>query len=194
VIALSRVPLRNYVLIGVAMIAAQAIILHLMGRVLICTCGTVKLWHGVVQSSENSQHILDWYSSSHLLHGVIFYWLMRWLFPRAPIGFWLVLSIGFEIFWELIENSSFIIERYRAGTISLNYYGDSIVNSISDVLAMMVGFALAHRIPLWAAFALGLVVEITLAYWIRDNLTLNIIMILYPLDAIRQWQAGGGLH
>lgn len=193
-IALARVPLRNYVLFGLALIAAQALILYAMGRVPICTCGTIKLWHGNVQSAENSQHILDWYSFSHVLHGFIFYWLMRVLLPRGPLGLWLVFSVGFENFWEILENSNFIIDRYRSDTISLNYYGDSIVNSMADNFTMIAGFVLAHWIPLWLAVAVALVVEITLAYWIRDNLTLNIIMLLYPLDAIRHWQAGGGLH
>jgi hypothetical protein len=194
VIALARVPLRNYVLLGLVLIAVQALILYAMGRVPICTCGTIKLWHGDVQSAENSQHIFDWYSFSHVLHGFIFYWVMRVFVSRGPLGLWLVLSIGFENFWEILENSNFIIDRYRADTISLNYYGDSIVNSMADNFAMIAGFALAHRIPFWLAVALTLIVEIALAYWIRDNLTLNIIMLLYPFEAIRHWQAGGGLH
>jgi Protein of unknown function (DUF2585) len=194
VIALTRTPLRNFVLLGLALIAAQGLILYAMGRVPMCTCGTIKLWYGDVHSSENSQHIFDWYSFSHVLHGFIFYWLMRWPLPRGPLGLWLVLSIAFENFWEILENSNFIIDRYRADTISLNYYGDSIVNSMADNFAMVGGFALAHRIPLWAAVVIALVVEIGLAYWIRDNLTLNIVMLLYPLGAVRQWQTGGGLH
>jgi Protein of unknown function (DUF2585) len=187
-------PLRIYVLIGLALIACQGAVLYAMGRVPMCTCGTIKLWYGNAQSSENSQHIFDWYSFSHVLHGFIFYWLFRWLLPRAPVGLWLVLAIAFENFWEIIENSNYTIERFRAGTISLNYYGDSIVNSVADNISMIAGFTLAHRIPLWTAVMLALIVELVLAYWIRDNLTLNVIMLLHPFDSIKHWQSGAALH
>jgi hypothetical protein len=119
---------------------------------------------------------------------------MRLLVPRGPLGLWLVFSIGFENFWELLENTPLIIDRYRADTISLNYYGDSIVNSVADNVAMVFGFALANRLPVWMLIVIALVIEIGLAWWIRDNLTLNIIMLLYPFDAIRNWQAAGALQ
>jgi len=176
------------VLIVLGFLAALALALYLMGRIPICACGTIKFWHGVATSAENSQHITDWYTPSHIIHGFIFYFAAWLLLPRASLVARLALALGFEVSWEIIENTPFIIERYRAGTISLNYYGDSIVNSISDTLAMVAGFVLASRLPIWAVIGLAVLLEAFVGYWIRDNLTLNIIMLLHPFDAIRMWQ------
>jgi hypothetical protein len=160
-----------------------------MGRLVFCKCGMIRLWSGNIWSNQNSQQLTDPYTFTHILHGVLFYGLL-WLVcgNRVNAGVRLVFAVLIESGWELLENSSFIIDRYRAGTISLDYYGDSIFNSMADILAMGLGFAVARRLPVRVSVIGAIALDLFLLWWIRDNLTVNIIMLIHPIESIKHWQ------
>lgn len=191
---LSLLPHRKAILATAAVFLASAAILIAMDRPPICECGTVKLWHGVVQSSENSQHLTDWYSPSHFTHGLIMFFLAwqlwdKWrLFGGAPARWALPIAVVIEAAWEIMENTPMVIDRYREVTISWGYAGDSMVNSLADIGWMIAGFLVAARIPWQASLAIALFFEAFTAWAIRDNLTLNVLMLFWPLEAVRQWQ------
>jgi hypothetical protein len=187
-----RTSWRTWMWIAAALVLTQALGLHALGRLAICRCGYVKLWHGAVFSSENSQHVTDWFSFAHVVAGMVFYWIVTRATRRGPVGLRFVLVVLIEVTWELAENTPFVMDRYRTYTRSLDYYGDTIVNSVADTAFCMIGFALAYRLPAKATVALALAMELFVGAAIRDNATLDTIMLIYPIQAIRTWQAGTG--
>jgi Protein of unknown function (DUF2585) len=174
-------------------LAGMAAILAALGRAWWCAAGDAGLWSGDVWSRHNSQHLVDPYTFTHVLHGLVFYAGVWLLVPRAvgALGRWWI-GFGLEVGWEILENTDALIERYRGTTVSLDYFGDSIANAIGDVLAYVVGWGLAGLLPVWTSVALFAAVEGMLMLWIRDGLLLNVLMLVYPLDALRRWQTGGG--
>jgi hypothetical protein len=182
---------RKYWFIALGMAVAAAAILLWMGRSPICTCGEVKLWVGDVHGPDNSQHIADWYTPSHIIHGFIFYFF-GWLFLRRnPPGDRLICAILIEGSWEILENSRWVIDRYRETALAAGYAGDSVINSLADMVWMIVGFGIARRLPVWATLTIALAFELTTLIVIRDSLLLNILNLVAPIDAVATWQASG---
>lgn len=188
---MSRLTTIPALLIGLAILAITAGLLYAAGRSPICPCGTVKLFDFVPKAAEDSQHIFDWYTFSHILHGLIFYFAI-WLVGRGRVPFTvgILIALVLESGWELFENSQYIINRYQSQSISEHYNGDSILNAIGDILTMAAGFFLASLLPVLASIALLIGIEVWMAWMIRDNLTLNIISLTHPIPSITEWQEG----
>jgi hypothetical protein len=185
-----QAPLLTDVLIIILIISLAALFEYLMHRVPICTCGTIKLWVGNIWSSENSQQISDPYTFTHITHGFLFYALLRWLAPKLPVQLRLVLAVTIEATWEVFENTNFIINRYRTATFSLNYYGDSILNSSFDSVACLTGFLLAYKLPTKVSICGIILLELLLTVSIRDSLLLSTLTLIYPIEFIKNWQLG----
>ena len=180
---------RRWLYAALALFLLQVAVLYAMGRIPICECGYVKLWEGGVNSSGNSQHLSDWYTPSHIIHGFLFYGLGWVLFQRAPLTARLSLAVLIEAAWEVLENTPMVIDRYRTATMALGYTGDSILNSAMDTVFMALGFFAAARLPVWLTVVIAIFFELATGYIIRDNLTLNVLMLVWPIDAVREWQA-----
>ncbi|MWD29139.1 DUF2585 family protein [Aquicoccus sp. SCR17] len=176
-------------LLCVAMFFASSIALWAMGRNLICPCGYVALWHGPNDPGMSSQHLMDWYTPSHLLHGILFFGALWLVARRLPMRWRFAIALAVECTWEVVENTPWVIERYRTTTISDQYNGDSVINSAVDVLVMIAGFWLARRLPVWASVAIVLGFEVLTTWLIRDGLALNILMLLWPMEAVSDWQS-----
>jgi hypothetical protein len=169
--------------------AAAVAILIAMGRPPICTCGKIALWGPI--GPTQSQMLADWYSPSHIVHGLLFYAILWLVARRTPVERRFLFALIVESAWEIVENTPMVIDRYRTATAALGYTGDSVVNSMSDIAMMALGFLAARKLPLWAAIAFLLALELIPLVVIRDNLALNVWMLVAPSDAIRAWQAGG---
>lgn len=181
------------ILIGlVGLLIFQAGLLYWFGQPMICECGEIKIWEGDVSSSGNSQHVADWYTPSHIIHGLLFFMILTWLFPRLSLGQRLLLAAAVEVGWELLENTPMVIEHYREQALAQGYVGDSILNSLSDTLAMIGGFWLAHKLHrptfIWMIIIL---LELLALYFIRDSLLLNITGFIYQPEWLASWQMAG---
>lgn len=175
--------------VAITLVIAQVVILYLMGRVPICECGYVKFFEPDVNSAGNSQHIADWYTPSHIIHGFLFFALAWLLFRKHSVAFKLAFAVLIEAAWEIIENTPMVIDHYRSATMAVGYSGDSILNSAMDTVWMALGFYFALKMPIWVTVLVAIVFELFTGWLIRDNLTLNVLMLLYPIEAIKTWQS-----
>lgn len=181
---------RFWLVVTAVIILVQVISQYLMGRIWICECGYVKLFEAGVNTPGNSQHLFDWYTPSHIIHGFLFYGLGWLIMRRKPLAARLALSALMEAAWEILENSPIIINRYRSATMAVGYTGDSILNSGMDMVSMIAGFFFAARAPVWLTIVIAIIFEIVTAIVIRDNLTLNVVMLVWPIEAVKVWQGG----
>ena len=177
------------VAVSLAILAGAAAALHLQGRDWLCTCGRVYLWTSDAWGPDNSQHLLDPYSLTHVLHGVVLWWALASLAGRLPSEWRGLIALGLEAGWEVFENSAFVIDRYRDAA-ALGYTGDTVINSLADVVCCMAGVAVAQRIGWRWSAAVFVSVEAALLLWIRDSLLLNVAMLVYPIEAVKAWQLG----
>lgn len=188
--SIKRFRAQNYwpVFAIVASFAATALMLRLEGRLWFCACGSIQLWSGQICSANNSQHFLDPYSFTHVLHGFLFFWVIAWLLSRLRANWQLALAVAVEAGWELFENTNFIIDRYRSETAALGYTGDTVVNSFGDILCCLLGFIVARRLGLRRSLVVFAILELVLIVWIKDSLLLEILMLVVPIDTVRAWQ------
>ena len=170
------------------MLVLTALLLRGEGRLWICACGRFSIWSGKICSTNNSQQFLDPYSFTHVLHGILYFWMLIWIVPRLTLSWRLWLSITMAAAWEVFENSNFIINRYRQDTAALGYTGDTIVNSFGDILCAVLGFMIAQRLGFKRSVIFFLGMELILLFWIRDSLLLEIVMLIHPVNAIKLWQ------
>lgn len=188
-----RIGLKTAIALSVLIVALQIFFLFVFGQPPICECGYVKFWEGAVLSAGNSQHLADWYTFSHVVHGVVFYAVLAWLLPGLPLRVRILFAFGIESAWEIAENTPIVIEHYRQQALAAGYIGDSILNSAMDTLFMAFGFLLTWKMPWWVSLALVLGMELFVLYMIRDNLTLNVVNLLYPIPSLSEWQLQGGI-
>ena len=174
-----------------AVVTTTVIAENIEGHVWWCKAGDYVPWAWNIWSTHNSQHLIDPYSFTHILHGALEFWLIGLLFRRVPLVWRLLIAVMIEATWEVAENSTYMIGRYRAATISLDYFGDSIINSMSDIVCCATGFVIAYKLRFWKSLALFLATETVLIFWIRDSLLINIVMLIYPIEAIKAWQISG---
>lgn len=184
----STASLRTIFLIALVIVAIQGVTLSYFGQPPVCPCGVLKVWEPTLTGVGNNQQMFDWYTFSHIIHGLLFYLLLWVLFPRMPVLIRLLIAMGIEMSWEILENTPWTIAHYRKQPLAANYAGDSILNSIMDTCSMIAGFFLARRLPVWAAILLVVTFELGVAFVIRDNLTLNILNFFYQFDAVSEWQ------
>lgn len=188
---MKQLPFRLALAAVVVFLVGQAVTLWYFGQPFFCECGVVKMWEGDVSSAGNSQQLADWYTFSHVIHGILFFWLLSIFARRVPIGYRLLIALGIEVAWEVVENTPWLIDHYRQQALAAGYSGDSIFNSVSDSLAMIIGFIIAWRVPVLFSFAFVIIAELYVGSMIRDGLALNIINLIYPFEFIRVWQMGG---
>lgn len=189
--ALSVILQRKPLIACASLMVVAALFLWTQGRVWWCQVGDIVPWSWDIWTPHNSQHVLDPYAFTHILHGILEFWLIGLVFRKMPMAWRLVLAVAIEGTWEVVENSAYVIERYRTVTLSLDYFGDSIINSLSDMVCCATGFVIAYKLRFWKSLALFVATEAILIVWIRDSLIINIIMLIYPIEAIKVWQMGG---